>query len=61
MLNSLKGPGRSRAPATAITPRRSTSWFTRIQRVAEPLPNPLSDDVSRKEELSARRDRHGDK
>jgi hypothetical protein len=29
------------------------------QRVAEPLPNPLSDDVSRKEELSARRDRHG--
>ena len=31
------------------------------QRVAEPLPNPLSDDVSRKEKLCARRDRHGDK
>jgi hypothetical protein len=29
------------------------------QRVAEPLPNPLSDDVSRNEELCARRDRHG--
>jgi membrane protease YdiL (CAAX protease family) len=31
------------------------------QRVAEPLPNSLSDDVSCQEKLGARRDRHGDK
>ena len=29
MLNSLKGPGMSRAPATVIAPRRSSSWLAR--------------------------------
>ena len=46
MLNSLKGPGRSRAPATANHAAPLDHLVHPHQRVAEPLPDPLSDDVS---------------